>query len=100
MKNSLKKKKKKGYEKGFEVYQISNSNSKELSVTVINDDVETQTIGDSSAILGLALLNGKVGRFSTDAIDKNAPQLLADNIAESALYGKEEVEENFFDGKA
>lgn len=100
MKNSLNKYFQKGYEKGFEVYQISNSNSKELSVTVINDDVETQTIGDSSAILGLALLNGKVGRFSTDAIDKNTPQLLADNIAESALYGKEEVKENFFDGKA
>ena len=51
MKISLNKYFQKGYEKGFEVYQISNSNSKELSVTVINDDVETQTIGDSSAIV-------------------------------------------------
>ncbi len=100
MKLSLKKYFEKGNEKGFEVYQISNSNTKELSVIVINDDVENQTIGDQSNILGRALLNGRIGRFSTDAIDKNTAQLLADNIAESALYGKEEVKENFFDGKA
>lgn len=87
-------------DKNFSVYQVTYSSENSLSVDVVNGEVENQNIGESSTISGRAILNGKVGSFGTDAVDKNAPKLLADSIYQSALYGKEETIDNFFDGKA
>ena len=89
-----------GIDKGFDVYQISYGHSTDTSVCLIDGEIENQTIGEVSSISAKGLLNGKIGFFATDAIDKDTPSLLADNAYESALYGKEESADNFFDGKA
>ncbi len=89
-----------GKKKGFDVYQITLSYQSEETVNVVNQDVESQTIGRTTSIGGRALLDGKVGVFSTDNITDNTPVLMSERIYESAKYGKEEEKENFYDGDA
>lgn len=79
-------------------YQISHGISKDSSVSTLNGVVEDQKIGISQDISAKGLLNGKLGSFSTDAIDELTPSILADGVLESALYGKEGKKENFFAG--
>ena len=88
-----------GLDKGFEVYQISYGFTTTTSLDLVNGEIESQKIGEVSAIGSHGLINGREGTFVTDSIDRKTPLLLADSAYESALYGKEEKKENFFDGK-
>lgn len=79
-------------------YQVSHVISTDSVVSTLNGIVEEQKIGISQDISAKGLYNGKVGSFSTDAIDQSTPSLLADGVLESALFGKDGKKENFFEG--
>ena len=87
-----------GEKKGLDPYLLNYENETETSVSVMDGKVSNQTIGSSAAVSGTALLNGRVGTFRTDAVDDDAPQLLADSIYESAPYGRERSAETFYPG--
>ncbi len=87
-----------GEEKGLTPYLLSYSFTTETSVSIMDGKVTNQTIGSSGSVSGTALYNGRVGTFSTDAVDEEAPQLLADNIYESAHFGRERSAETFYPG--
>lgn len=89
-----------GLDKGFAVYQIAYGTSTNIRVSLIDGEIESQTVGNLSTIGARGLLDGRIGSFVTDALDKETPLLLADSTYESALYGKEDQADNFFDGKA
>lgn len=84
--------------KGLEPFVLSYSTSTETSVEVFNNEVESQQIGTTQDISGKGLFEGKIGSFSTDAIDGDTPALLTDNVLDSARFGKEDKAENFFKG--
>lgn len=83
---------------GLTPFSLSYGFSKSFSVSTFNGEVEEQKIGISQSIGGRALYQGKVGYFSSDAIDDSTPALMAEAIKESALFGKEEKAENFYHG--
>ncbi len=87
-----------GAKKGLTPYVLTYEDETEISVSVLDGKVENQTIGSSQSVAGTALFNGRVGSFRTDAVDENAPSLLADNIYESAQYGRERKAETFYPG--
>lgn len=79
-------------------FEINYSLDKEITVSVFNDKVEEQTIGNSFKLSGKGIINGKLGMHSTDKIDNNTPSELIKNIIESSKFGREEKKENFFSG--
>ena len=79
-------------------FQLSYSYTKETTVTVFNESVEEQTIGNSYQLLAKGIVNGKLGLYSTDKIDSSTPKVVVENILESSKFGKEEKKENFFAG--
>ncbi len=79
-------------------YQTSYSTSTEASVEVHNGNVEVQQIGTTQDISAKGIHDGKQGSFSTDCIDKFTPSLMAENVLQSALYGKEAKAEDYFHG--
>ena len=79
-------------------FQLTYSYSKETTVTVFNDKVEEQTIGNSYQLNATGIVNGKLGLYSTDKIDSTTPSVVVKNIIDSAKLGKEEKKENFFAG--
>ena len=83
---------------GIAPYQVSYSSSTEASVSVFNGDVEGQQIGTAQDIGAKGIVNGKQGSFSTDAIDKTTPSFLAQKVLESAKFGKEAKEDDYFKG--
>lgn len=87
-----------GKKRGLDPYTLSYSFSTETSVEVFNGEVETQQIGTTQDIGAKAIYDGKLGSFGTDAIDEKTAGLMADNILESAKFGKEEKAENFYHG--
>lgn len=82
----------------MDVFQMSYGTTTETSVSVFNNDVENQQIGVASDISGKALYQGKIGSFSTDAIDAKTPEIMMQAILESAKYGKEDKIDNFYKG--
>lgn len=84
--------------RGLEPFVLSYSTSTETSVSVFNGEVEAQQIGTTQDISGKGIFEGKIGSFSTDAIDADTPSLLTENVLNSAKFGKEDKEENFFKG--
>ncbi len=84
--------------RGIEPYQISYSTATETSVEVHNGNVEVQQIGTCQDISARGIVDGKKGSFATDCIDKNTPSLLAENVLESAKFGKEDKPEYYFHG--
>jgi PmbA protein len=83
---------------GIEPYQVSYSTSTEASVEVHNGNVEVQQIGTTQDISAKGIHDGKQGSFSTDCIDKYTPSMMAENVLQSSLYGKEEKAEDYFHG--
>jgi PmbA protein len=79
-------------------YQIVYTVTTETTVSIFNDEVETQQIGSSSDISAKGIYDGKVGKFATDSIDKNTPALLAKSVFESAKYGREDDPKNYYAG--
>lgn len=82
----------------FDVYSVVFSNSKDVSVTVLNDEVESQEIGNSQVVGASGLKNGKRGGFSTDAIDEKTKEILAKETYNSSLYGKDYKKEYYVKG--
>ncbi len=95
---NLKKYFEEGKKLGLDPYQISFGTSTETTVSVFNNEVETQQIGASSSVSAKGLYEGKIGHFSTDAIDSNTAELMAKSCLESAKYGREDKADNFFKG--
>lgn len=79
-------------------YQISYATSTEASVEVHNGEVEIQQIGTTQDISARGIYQGKQGSFATDCIDKYTPSLMAENVLQSAMFGKEAKEEDYFHG--
>ena len=84
--------------RGIEPYQITHSITTETSVEVFNGDVEVQQIGSAQDISAKGIVDGKQGSFGTDAIDSTTPSLMAENVFNSAKYGKETKAEYYFKG--
>lgn len=84
--------------RNIEPYQITYSTSTETSVEVHNGEVEVQEIGSSQDIGAKGIVNGKQGLFATDCIDSKTPELLAENVLNSSIYGKEAKADNYFKG--
>lgn len=80
-------------------FELSYSVSKSTTVSTFNSKVESQEIGNDSALTGKGLYKGKLGIYSLDAINKNAVDELVSGVYEASKYGKEEKKEHFFDGK-
>lgn len=87
-----------GKARGIEPYSVGFSTSKSTSVSVFNGEVESQEIGTTQDIGARGLFNGRIGSFSTDAIDNKTSSLLAEKVLESAQFGKEDKAEHFFKG--
>lgn len=98
MKINAKKYFKEANELGLEPFSLAYSTNKETSVEIFNGEVESQAIGVAQDIGAKAIYNGKLGSFSTDAIDSKTAKLIAQNVLESAEFGREENKDNFFKG--
>ena len=85
-------------EKQISPFEISYSFVKETTVSVFNESIEEQTIGNSYKLSGKGIVKGKLGLYSTDKIDSSTPLIMTDKIIESSTFGKEEKKENFFAG--
>ena len=79
-------------------FQLRYTFDKETTVSVFNEEVEEQTIGNSFELTGKGIINGKLGLYSTDKIDSLTPKVIVSNIIESAKFGRDEKKENFFKG--
>lgn len=84
--------------RGLEVFSLSYSVSTETSVEIFNGEVESQQIGSSQDVSGSGLIDGKIGSYGTDVIDKNTPEMMMDAIVESGKFGREEKIENYYAG--
>lgn len=84
--------------RGISPFLVNFYSATDISVEVFNGEVEIQQIGTSQEISGKGIYDGKLGTFSTDAIDEKTPSLLADNVLESAKYGREMKKETFYAG--
>ncbi len=84
--------------RNLDLFSMSYSVSTETSVEIFNGEVESQQIGSSQDVSGSGLINGKIGSYATDAIDKNTPSMMMDAIVSSAKYGRDEKIENYFAG--
>lgn len=78
--------------------ELKYSFGKETTVSVFDDKVEEQTIGNSYKLSGKGIINGKLGMYSTDKIDLDTPSVMINNIISSAKFGRDEKKENFFSG--
>lgn len=83
---------------GLTPFQLTYTESTETSITVFNNDIESQQIGTSMDIGGKAIFEGKKGSFHTDRIDDATPALMAKEIKASAIYGTDEKVTNYFEG--
>jgi PmbA protein len=83
---------------GIEPYQVSYSTSTEASVEVHNGEVEVQQIGTTQDISAKGIYKNHQGSFSTDCIDRFTPGLMAENVLQSALFGKDAKAEDYFHG--
>ncbi len=84
--------------RGIAPYSIGFGRTTETSVEVFNGEVETQQIGSTQEIGARGLHDGKIGGFSTDAIDAKTPEIMAEKVLEASKFGKEDKAENFFAG--
>lgn len=84
--------------RNLDLFSMSYSVSTETSVEIFNGEVESQQIGSSQDVSGSGLIDGKIGSYATDAIDKNTPSMMLDAIVNSAKYGRDEKIENYFAG--
>lgn len=87
-----------GTKLGLNPYQVTFSVTNETSISTFNDIIENQQIGNTQSIGAKGLFDGRQGSFSTDAIDKDTSSLLAENVLESAKYGKESNPAYFYAG--
>lgn len=81
-------------------YQIEYRETIKTSIDFFNGEVESQEIGHINGISARGMFNGKRGSFGTDHIDKNTAELLAANVHDNALYGREDKAEYYFKGGA
>ena len=84
--------------RNFDLFSLSYSVSTETSVEVFNGEVEAQQIGTSQDVSGQGLIDGKIGSYATDVIDKDTPVMMMDAICESGKFGREEKIEHFYGG--
>lgn len=84
--------------RNFDLFSLSYSVSTETSVEVFNVEVEAQQIGTSQDVSGQGLIDGKIGSYATDVIDKNTPVMMMDAICESGKFGREEKIDHFYGG--
>ena len=88
----------KARQNGIEPFVLSYGEKTGISVLVYNGEIEKQLIGESQSISGRGIVNGKVGAFGTDAIDKDTPDFMMNSIVEAARFGKELSPDTFYRG--
>lgn len=76
-------------------FEISYSNSAELSIKVYMDEVEEYKSAEDIALGGRGVYQGKSGAFSTDRADSKVVIPMMDAIKSSAIYGREGDPSNF-----
>ena len=80
-------------------FEVNYSISSSTSVSVFNNEVESQEIGNDSSISARGLFNNKLGFYSLDSITKDTINELANGVYQACLYGKDDTKDSFFSGK-
>lgn len=81
-------------------YYVTYKNKERTNIEFYNGEVESQEIGHTTNMGAYGMSGGKRGSYATDHIDKNTPELLAKNVHDNALYGREDKPEYYFKGGA
>lgn len=89
---------KKAEEKGIDPFQISFSETTEMTVSTLDGKVESQEIGTSHSIAAKGLFQGRKAACSTDVIDDKTADYLTDSICKNAKYGEKSKREYFCPG--
>jgi len=73
-------------EKGINQSQIQISQSTKFGTSLFHGELDSYTIADSQSIVACGIFNGKMGTASTQKLDKNTFEYLANQIIQSATY--------------
>ena len=85
---------------GMDFLSVSESYSKETSLSIHNDEVESQQIGSSSQYSFKGIYDGKKGIYSLDSYEPGRRDDIISSVKEMSSFGREDKIENYFDGKA
>ena len=85
---------------GMDFLSVSESYSKETSLSIHNDEVESQQIGSSSQYSFKGIYDGKKGIYSLDSYEPGRRDDIISSVKERSSFGREDKIENYFDGKA
>lgn len=81
---------------GIDPFILDGGTGENVSISVTNGEVESQEIGTIAKLTGIGLYQGKRGVFTIDSIRGDNVSFMMDSLKESALYGKEYEENNFY----
>lgn len=80
-------------------FQLTYSNATSTTVSTFNGKVESQEIGNDSALSAKGIFKGKLGAYGVDAITSKTVEELVNGVYEACKYGKDDSKDSFFDGK-